>query len=129
MNTIHEGKKPVKCERCGSNIGIHNKNIHPNTVHEGKKTVKCRKCKKCDSNIGIHNKNIHPNTVHEGKRPVKCENCKKLDSNIGIHIKNIHPNNGMLKIASLKCLLRTKFVRKKPLESTISVHKCNKPFW
>ena len=54
MNTIYEGKKPVKCERWDSNIGIHNTNIHPNTGHEGKRLVKCENCEKLDSNFGIH---------------------------------------------------------------------------
>ena len=46
MDSVHEGKKPFKCNLCDASFAEKcNLKKHVSTVHEGKKPFKCDICK------------------------------------------------------------------------------------
>ena len=60
--TVHEGKKPFKCDHCNSSFGIKRSlKRHIATIHEGKKPFKCDIGQKFELNK-------HVATVHEGHK-------------------------------------------------------------
>ena len=42
--SVHEGKKPFKCDFCDYSCSLKNKMQHVASVHEGKKPFKCDIC-------------------------------------------------------------------------------------
>ena len=64
VTSVHEGKKPFKCDICSRGFGVKgNLNDHVKEVHEGKKPFKCDIC---DTKFArkSHLKN-HITSVHE----------------------------------------------------------------
>ena len=76
IETVHEGKKQVKCNTCNktlTNQAALNNHIH--VVHKGRKDHHCESCGK---SFGIkHQLRKHIHLVHEGRRDHKCESCGK----------------------------------------------------
>ena len=64
--SVHEGKKPFKCDKCEVYFGLkYDLNLHIASVHEGKKPFKCEIC---DDQFELkHELNEHIASVHEEK--------------------------------------------------------------
>ena len=79
IETVHEGKKPFKCDLCKTNQGFRYPSglkSHLREVHGSpreKKLLPCEICKKgFTSQQALR---IHVSAVHEGKKPFKCDTC------------------------------------------------------
>ena len=86
-------KKKFKCMICFKNFARKSsRKIHTETVHEGKKPFKCDRCKGF-STSNKRDLQRHIDVVHEGKRPFQCSVCKTeygRKSHLFLHIKRVH---------------------------------------
>jgi uncharacterized Zn-finger protein len=75
VSTVHEGKKPFKCDICDysfSEKGSLNKHIK--SVHDGNNRYKCEICEKTFSLM--QSMKLHFSRVHEQKKPTR-KICRK----------------------------------------------------
>jgi hypothetical protein len=102
--TVHEGKRPFVCEKCGyrfaerSKLKKHIKSFHenltapvPDSVH---KKIRPFKCTQCNASFGKKaHLNNHVKTVHEGQREFACSLCSASFGKrhkLLIHVKEVH---------------------------------------
>ena len=79
VSLIHDGKVPFKCEICDLSG-------HISSTHEVKKPFKCKTCEyKCAQKDSLKQ---HVLSVHEGKKASKCKIC-----DLSQHISSIHEGN------------------------------------
>ena len=74
MDSIHEGKKPFKCNICDSSFTRnHSLKTHIASVHEGNKPFQCSTC---GAGFARNSKlKVHITSVHEGKNRCECSGC------------------------------------------------------
>ena len=109
--TVHEGKKPLKCDykKCGLNR-------HILAIHEGKVLYKCQICNKnvLDKiDIKRHLKVVHDQkfdlvkqkvkSVHQKKQPSFCTICLKSYSDLQLHVKLVHEEAKPFLCSICKC--------------------------
>ena len=76
--TVHEGKKPFKCESCDNSYTSKKAlTYHIESSHERKKTIFC---KSCDLSFRLTRAlKSHIRSVHEEKDgPAKCKICNSI---------------------------------------------------
>ena len=117
--SVHEQKKPYKCNNCGYNFASTSYlQRHISAIHagmssndqklkkrkelgnvEGEEASKIRKisCSFCGKTFPKNqNLIIHVNTIHEKKKPFKCDTCGKsfgTNQRLGSHIDSVHSEN------------------------------------
>ena len=89
IQSVHEGKKPFKCNICDTGFSYKGHlNVHFESVHNGKKPFKCNICDASFSrrdSLKRHNK-----SVHEEKRPFTCNICNGMFSHKG-NLNTVRP--------------------------------------
>ena len=126
MESVHEGKKPFKCDTCGQKFaGKSSVKRHNEVVHEGKKCFQCSICKVQFSKK--ENLKKHLAAIHENNRPYLCNLCNsKFVANdvLQKHIKRVHEEKPF-QCSACDLKVATKY----QLNSHFSaIHEGKKPF-
>ena len=127
IDSVHETKKPFKCNSCDSTFEQKDSlRSHTNLVHERKKPFNCNSC---DSTFEDKDSlKSHTELVHERKKPHKCSLCERSFSqkrSLKIHMVSVHGRKESFYCTSSE----STFDEKDSLKShTDSVHERKKPF-
>ena len=132
FTSVHEGKKPFKCESSDfkNSLPQHIASVHEvqqsALVHERKMPFKCESCDySCELKSDLQQ---HGDQVHVGKKPFKCVSCDKsihLKSSLKQHVASVH--EGKMSFQCESCDYSS-LLRSELQQYVASIHEGKKPF-
>ena len=134
--SVHEGKKPFKCEICDFRCNQKAKMTqHVLSVHQKKRLFKCNFCDYMFSRNSHLNKHIE--SVHEKNNPFECDICDYIsyrESHLKKHLESVHERNKLFKCdicdhisyrkSHLKNHITSVHEKKKQFRCEICVYSC-----